>query len=81
MDKAGEISETMRDQLEGVGADFIDLVSYGNGKGVVIARYPDQAALEAATEIAKNAFGKMIKAGVIDSDSVHAHSGEVFKSF
>jgi hypothetical protein len=81
MDKAGEISETMRDQLEDIGADFIDLVSYGNGKGVVIARYPDQAALEAATEIAKVAFGKMIEAGTIDGDSVHAHTGEVFKSF
>ena len=81
MDKAGEISETMRDQLEGIGADFIDMVSYGNGKGVVIARYPDQATLEAATETAKNAFGKMIEDGVIDGDSVHAHTGEVFKSF
>ena len=81
MNKAGEISETMRDQLESIGADFIDMVSYGNGKGVVIARYPDQAALEAATEIAKNAFGKMVKAGVIEADSVHPHTGEVFKSF
>ena len=41
MDKAGEIAETMRDEIEGIGADFIDLVSYGNGKGVVIARYPN----------------------------------------
>ena len=81
MDKVGEISEMMRDQLEGVGADFIDLVSYGNGKGVVVARYPNQATLEAATEIANEAFGKMIKAGIIDDDSVHAHTGEVFKSF
>ena len=81
MDKAGEISETMRSQLEGIGADFIDMVSYGNGKGVVIARYPNQAALEAATEVAKNAFGKMIEAGVIDRDSVHPHTGEVFNSF
>ena len=37
MDKAGEIAETMRDEIEGIGAEFIDLVSYGNGKGVVIA--------------------------------------------
>ena len=81
MDKAGEISETLRDQLKDIGADFIDMVSYGNGKGVVIAKYPDQAALEAATEIAKIAFGKMIEAGAIDKDSIHAHTGEVFKSF
>jgi hypothetical protein len=81
MDKAGEISESMRDQLESIGADFIDLVSYGNGKGVVIARYPDQATLDAATETAKQAFGKMIEAGIVDGDTVHAHTGEVFKSF
>jgi hypothetical protein len=81
MDKAGEISETIRAQLEGAGADFIDMVSYGNGKGVVVAKYSDQATMEAATEIAKQAFGKMIDAGVIDGDSVHAHTGEVIKSF
>ena len=81
MEKAGEISETMRGQLESIGADFIDLVSYGNGKGVVIARYPDQETLDAATEIAKQAFSKMIEAGVVDGDTVHAHTGEVFQSF
>ena len=40
MDKAGEIGESMRSLIEGLGANFIDLVSYGNGKGVVIAKYP-----------------------------------------
>jgi hypothetical protein len=38
MDKAQEIAETMRDVLEGVGADFIDLVSCGDGDGVVVAK-------------------------------------------
>jgi len=41
MDKFGEMTESMRDALEGVGADYIDIVSYGNGKGVVIAKYSD----------------------------------------
>ena len=81
MEKAGEMTEAMRTELEGVGADFIDLVSYGNGKGVVVARYPDKVALENATEIAKQAFTKMIEAGVIDEDSVHVHTGDVFNSF
>ena len=81
MDKAGEIAETMRDKIEGIGADFIDLVSYGNGKGVVIARYPNQATMDAATELAKQAFGKMIEKGVVDGESVHPHTGTVFKSF
>ena len=41
MDKAGEIAERMRGKIEGIGADFIDLVSDGNGKGVMIAKYPN----------------------------------------
>jgi|TARA_B100000809_G_C15024006_1_gene489483 phosphosulfolactate synthase (CoM biosynthesis protein A) len=81
MDKAGEIAESIRDLLEGVGADFIDFVSYGNGKGVVIAKYPDQATMDAASDAAKEAFGKMIEAGAVDGDSVHPHTGVVFKSF
>ena len=81
MEKAGEIAETMRDEIEGIGADFIDLVSYGNGKGVVIAKYPDQATMDAASETAKQAFGEMIKEGVVDEGSVHPHTGNVFKSF
>ena len=81
MDKVGEIAESIRDLLKGVGADFIDLVSYGNGKGVVIAKYPDQATMDAASEAAKGAFGKMIDTGAVDADSVHPHVGVVFKSF
>ena len=81
MEKAGEIAESMRSTIENAGADFIDLVSYGNGKGVVIAKYPNQEAMDSATEIAKNAFSKMIEAGAVDGDSVHPHTGEVFKSF
>jgi hypothetical protein len=81
MDKVGSMAEDMRAVLEGAGADFIDIVSYGNGKGVVIARYPDQATMDAATDIARNAFGEMISAGAIDGDSVHPHSGEVIASF
>ena len=81
MEKAGKIAETMRDEIEGIGADFIDLVSYGNGKGVVIAKYPDQATMDAASETAKQAFAKMIEEGVVDEGSVHPHTGNVFKSF
>ena len=81
MDKAGEIAERMRSEIEGIGADFIDLVSYGNGKGVVIAKYPDEATMDAASELANQAFGTMIEEGVVDGDSVHPHTGTVFKSF
>ena len=81
MDKVGEITENMRDVLSGIGAEFIDLVSYGNGKGVVIAKYPDQATMDAAAETAKKAFADMIEAGVVDGDSVHPHTGDVLNSF
>jgi hypothetical protein len=81
MEKVKKMGEDMREILEGVGADFIDIVSYGNGKGVVIARYPDEATMEAASDVARNAFGKMIAAGAVDGDSVHPHTGEVFISF
>jgi len=81
MDRAKELTEDMRDELEGAGADFIDVVSYGNGKGVVIARYPDQATMDAASDMARKAFADMIAAGAIDGDSVHPHTGEVINSF
>jgi len=81
MNKAKEMTNSMRDVIEGIGADFIDLVSYGNGKGVVIAKYPDQAAMDAATDAAKKVFADLIKAGVVDADSVHPHAGEVINSF
>ena len=81
MDKVGEKVETMRATLEGTGADFIDLVSYGNGKGVVLAKYPDQASMDAATETARKAFADLAEAGLIDGDAIHPHTGEVFASF
>jgi len=81
MGKVEEITNNMRDAIEGIGADFIDVVSYGNGKGVVIAKYPDQAAMDAATDTARKVFADMIDAGVVDGDSVHPHTGEVINSF
>jgi len=81
MDKVGEKTESMRATLESVGADFIDIVSYGNGKGVVIARYPDQASMDAAADTARKAFGEMVEAGLVDGDSIHPDTGEVFASF
>jgi hypothetical protein len=81
MDKVKDMTNNMRDVIEGLGAVFVDLISYGNGKGVVIAKYPDQAAMDAATDAAKKVFADLIKAGIVDGDSVHPHAGEVFNSF
>ena len=81
MDKVQEATNNMREEIEGSGADFIDLISYGNGKGVVIAKYPDQAAMDAASDTAKKVFANLIEAGLVDGDSVHPHAGDVFNSF
>ena len=81
MGKAADFGETLRDVLSGAGADFIDIVSLGDGKGVVIAKYATQAAMEAAGEVAKQAFGKMIEAGVVNGDSIGQKTGEVVLAF
>ena len=81
MNKTREMSESMRGELENLGAEFIDVVDYGNGKGVVLAKYPDQATMDAASDTARMVFGKMVEAGVIDGDSIHPHAGEVIQSF
>lgn len=78
--KAAEAVDSMRSELESAGADFIDIVSYGNGKGVVLAKYSSEAAMEAATEVSKNVFGKMVEQGIIDGDSIHPHTGVVISS-
>ena len=77
MDKVAATAEGLREMLKDIGADFIDIVSYGNGKGVVVAKYPDAAAREAADGLAKMAFGKMIEAGIVDGDAIHPHAGDV----
>lgn len=81
MDKVAEIGETMREMIEGAGADFIDIVSYGDGKGVVIARYSNQATMDAASATAKKVLGTMIEAGIVDGGTIHPHTGEVMSSF
>ena len=81
MDQLAEAVESIRSELESLGADAIDIVSYGNGKGVTLAKYPDQATMDAAAAGANQAFGKMIELGIIDADSIHPHAGEVIKSF
>ena len=81
MEKVREMTNGMRDIIEGMGAAFIDVVSYGNGKGVVIAKYPDSAAMDAAADTAKQVFADLIAAGVVDGDSVHPHAGEVIESY
>ena len=48
-DKIKEIGEGMRDTIETMGADFIDVAQDSDGNMVVVARYPDDSAMEAAS--------------------------------
>ena len=68
--KLAEFAESLR-----------DAVAAGDGKGLVVAKYATQAAMDAATDINKQAFGKMIAAGLVNGDSISGKFGEVVFSF
>ena len=80
-DKIKEIGEGMRDTIEAMGADFIDVVEDNNGNMVVVARYPHESTMEIATATAQDAFGQMITQGAADSSSIDQWSGDVVMSF
>ena len=52
-----------------------------DGNMVVIARYPDESTMEAATATAQDAFGEMITQGAADGSSIDQWHGEVVMSF
>ena len=81
MSKAGEASESIRGLIESTNAEFIDIVDMGDGNGLVIAKYADEAAMEAATETARSAFGELVQSGDINGDSIQPASGSVINSF
>jgi hypothetical protein len=81
MSKLIEFTESLRDAVAAAGAEFIDIISVGDDKGMVIAKYANQELMEAATDINKAAFGKMIAASLVNADSISGRSGEVTFSF
>ena len=80
-DKIKEIGEGMRDTIEAMGADFIDVAQDNDGNMVVVARYPNVSTMEAATATAQDAFGQMITQGAADGSSIDQWNGEVVMSF
>ena len=80
-DKIKEIGEGIRNTIEGMGADFIDVAQDSDGNMVVVARYPDDSTMEAATATAQDAFGQMITQGAADGSSIDQWNGEVVMSF
>ena len=81
MGKVVDFCKTLREGVAASGAESIDVVSVGDGKGFVVARYTSKALMEAAAETSKQAFGKMIVAGLVNAGSIGGQSGEVVFSF
>ena len=81
MSKAKDYGESLREIIAGAGAEFIDIVDLEGGKGMVVAKYARSAAMETAGPVSKQAFGKMIEAGVVNGDSIAVQTGEAVLSF
>ena len=80
-DKIKDIGEKMRETIEAMGADFIDVAQDNDGNMVVVARYPNELAMEEATATAQDTFGQMITQGAADSSSIDQWNGGVIMSF
>ena len=80
-DKIKEIGDRMRETIEAMGADFIDVAEDDDGNIVVVARYPNASTMEAATATAQDTFGQMITQGAADGSSVDQWNGAVVMSF
>jgi len=78
--RAIAMAEEARDEVAAVGADFIDIAADAEGNGVVVAKYPDTATMEAATVTAQKVFGQMVAGGVMDGDSIDIWTGDVVNS-
>ena len=81
MDRMVERTKAMRNVIESTGAEFVDVASDGRGRGVIIAKYPDNTTMEAATSAAQQVFGKQIEEGIIDGTSLDIWSGKIVISF
>ncbi len=80
-DKATEFLDSLREMVSGADAECIDVISLGDGKGVVIAKYETQAKMDAATHLNRQAFAKLVEAGLVDGNSIAGQTGEVAFSF
>ena len=77
MENAMAKAEEAREEVSAVGAELIDLAADADGNGVVVAKYPDAATMEAATATAQKVFGQLIAEGLMDGDSITIWTGEV----
>ena len=77
MENAMAKAEEAREEVSAVGAELIDLAADDDGNGVVVAKYPDAATMEAATATAQKVFGQLVAEGLIDGGSISIWTGEV----
>lgn len=80
-EKVVEGCERITDIVAKAGAEMIDVVMLDAGKGLVIARYGSQSAMETAMQYNKEAFGALVTAGVVDGSSIVSRSGDKVFSF
>ena len=67
--------------VSAISADFIEIATTEDDTLIVIARYPDEASMEAATETAKNAFKRFFEQGASNPSSLEIWTGEVTHTF
>ena len=75
------IADDIRESVSALGADSIEMATGEDGTGTVIARYPDKASMEAATETAMNAFKRFFEEGASDPSTLEQWTGEVTYTF
>ena len=80
-DKMEAIAKDSRETVSALGADCIEMATGEDGTGTVIARYPDKASMEAATETAMNAFKRFFEEGASDPSTLEQWTGEVTYTF
>lgn len=74
-EKMAEGCEAITDVIAKAQAETIDIVMMEGGKGIVLASYGSQAAMEAAAQYNKEAFGALITAGIVDGSSIVSRTG------
>jgi len=80
-EKVAQGCAEITDIVAKAGAEMIDIVMMDGGKGLVIARYNSDAAMEAAMQYNKEAFGALVTAGLVDGSSIVSRSGDKVFSF
>jgi enamine deaminase RidA (YjgF/YER057c/UK114 family) len=80
-EKVSEACQNITEVVANAGAEMIDVVMMDGGKGIVLARYATEAAMNTAMQYNKEAFGALIAAGVVDGASIESRAGDKVFSF